>query len=172
MAWKAYEVPRDRMFGNWRDPLARYRKQRERRRIRNPDNSPEYRALIRRLPCMVVGCRTGAVIDPHHLKTGPAAAERCFNRRASDLHVLPLCRTHHEELESWPGACEPEWFWDRTAINCHAAVKALRAAFDPKDLDESFTSMHAAWLRLNLQAARDLYWRDPAVCAKAAREGR
>ena len=160
---KAYKVRDVLQLENFRDPFARYRQHRERRANR-PGNSPPYRAAIRRLPCSVVACDTGAIIDPHHLKTGPAAAERAFGRRASDLHLVPLCRIHHEELESWPGACEPDWFWDTTAIRCHALAHDLRKAWDKaggeKDNEAGYTAMRAVWVRFKLQAVRDLYWRD------------
>lgn len=48
----------------------------------------EHMAKVKTLPCVVCG------------KPGPSDAHHCFhdrygNRRASDFHVIPLCRAHH-----------------------------------------------------------------------------
>jgi hypothetical protein len=64
--------------------------------------------LVRQLSCLV--CPEREAIDPHHLKTGPARAERAFGRRATDRWVVPICRMHHGDLERLASICEPEWF--------------------------------------------------------------
>jgi hypothetical protein len=163
MADRPQEVRRVLVLGNFRDPMARFRQRREKRAHR-PGNSAVHRALIRRLPCCMVGCDTGAIVDPHHLKTGPAWPERAFGRRASDQHCVPLCRIHHEDLESWPSLCEPDWFWEEGAINCHPLARGLWTR------SPSFDDM-LDFLRWRMLEAAKTKWLREETAREMARRG-
>lgn len=97
---------------------------------RREGNDKAHLALIRQLSCLVCECREG--IDAHHLKSGPARAERAFGRRATDRWVVPLCRMHHDELERLASIHEPEWFagfgFDNAAVVALALWNATRHA--------------------------------------------
>lgn len=101
------QIAQPRVFGNFRqDP--RFRERPLSYQKRRDGNDPKHLALIRNLSCLICEVRDG--VDPHHLKTGPARIERAFGRRATDQWTLPLCRAHHNCLESEPSSAEPEWF--------------------------------------------------------------
>ena len=104
---RAYEMPRTRMFGNfrtesWQRPVTLPRIARRR------GNDPAHLVLVRRLSCAV--CPVTSGIDAHHLKSGPAKNERGLGMKATNRHVCPLCRYHHDEVEALASTREPEWY--------------------------------------------------------------
>jgi hypothetical protein len=82
---------------------------------KRPGNDAAHLANLRRLAC-AVPCCTGAQIDAHHLKFGPAKPERSFGRKATDRWALPICRAHHDELEARGSRREPE-FWAECGLD-------------------------------------------------------
>lgn len=110
-----------------RDKAKRTRKSAQQRR---EGNSEAHLAAIRRCPC--VGCLTVHVkIDPHHLLGGPAGAERCFGRRATDQYAVPVCREDHEIAQRGGGRNEESIFKAWGIDDVYALAEALWQA--PKD---------------------------------------
>ena len=114
----ASEIERPRVLANFR-PSIKDRAQRKRlapgdRRNRRDGNDDGHLSLIRRMPCIACACERPHKItspcDPHHLKSGPAQAERGMGRRSSDRWAVPLCRAHHDEVERLASSREIEWF--------------------------------------------------------------
>lgn len=86
----------EKMLGNFRPPIRERSKKRASAQQRREGNSKAYKALICKLRCCVTG-QYG--VDPHHLKSGPAKAERAAGRTATDRWLVPLSRLAHDELE-------------------------------------------------------------------------
>ena len=84
----------------------------EPRRIRDRDH---IRHVIKQ-PCLICGRRPS---DPHHLRFAQSSA---LGRKVSDEFTVPLCRTHHREVHRCGE--EGSW-WQKTAIDPHAAARAL-----------------------------------------------
>lgn len=124
---KAGQVPRDRIYGNFRkDKYAalvvphKWRNDRER-----PGMSAAHLALIRKLPCTC--CYRIRGNEAHHLKSLAAAKERGVGMKATDRWTVSMCAPfgHHHELEQLGSRREVEWFWDNFGINPHALADAL-----------------------------------------------
>jgi hypothetical protein len=62
-------------------------------RVRDADHL----AFVRRQPCCKPGCTVRTGCDAHHVKF---AQSRALGRKVSDAFAVPLCHTHHMELES------------------------------------------------------------------------
>jgi hypothetical protein len=58
--------------------------------------SEKYLELVRRMPCCV--CMAPPRSDPHHivLRNGIKG----FNRKVPDVWAIPLCRFHHDEIQT------------------------------------------------------------------------
>jgi hypothetical protein len=101
------------IYGNFKKPVRDRLKEKrlapKKKREKRPGNSEKHLQAIRTLPCAIPGC-TIVGCDPHHLKSGPAAAERSVGRRASDRWTVPLCRRHHDEIERVGSRRETQWF--------------------------------------------------------------
>lgn len=115
------EIRKPVQLGNFRPPVS------ERRppapfALHRPGMDPLHLAILRRMPCAV--CPAISRIDPHHLKSGPAARERAFGRRATDRWAVPICRFHHNEVERAGGRGEIAWF-ARWGLDPHDLAKAL-----------------------------------------------
>lgn len=103
-------------------------------RARNPNRSadrregmsPRHLALIRQLSCCVTG-RPGPN-DPHHIKSGPAKAERGTSLKATDRWAVPLCREAHNAVEDVGSRNEEEWFRARGIEDVVALATDLWAA--------------------------------------------
>lgn len=56
----------------------------------------KYLELVRELPCCV--CAAPPRSDPHHiiLRSG----YKGFNKKLPDVWVIPLCRSHHDEIQT------------------------------------------------------------------------
>ena len=80
--------------------------------------SPAYLHYVGSLPCVVCGQEPAG--DPHHLKGDGFGG----SSKASDLFVIPLCRTHHDELHhdmnAWEEKNGSQWMW--IALTLHQAV--------------------------------------------------
>lgn len=90
-----------------------------------PGMDPGHLGLLRKLPCSV--CPVISRIDPHHLKSGPAAKERAFGRKSTDRWAVPVCRFHHEDLEAKGSCGELAWF-QRYALDPLELANALWTA--------------------------------------------
>jgi hypothetical protein len=97
---------------------------------RREGNNAVHRAIIKQLPCVV--CWKKPPNDGHHLKMGLAGGERGVGMRATDKWLVPLCRVHHDDLESYGSRREFEWFAAHSVENPELLAKALWDA--PKDL--------------------------------------
>lgn len=96
---KAYELPRKHLLNNQRKPLPSRSERARTKRARRAGNDAEHLDQIRQLSCLIPACGANVGIDPHHLKSGPAARERSVGRRSSDKFCVPLCRYHHDLVE-------------------------------------------------------------------------
>lgn len=120
----------ERKIGNFRPTFTQRAKTKKlapkEKRAKRPGNSEAHLAAIRTLPCCVPGCQVVGC-DPHHAKSGPAAAERSVGRRASDRWCVSLCRRHHDEVEAVGSRREAAWFLERgiEVIELAAALWAV-----------------------------------------------
>ena len=108
----ASEIYREKVYGNFRIRKGKQPKEPSSRSER-PGNSAMHLSLIRQMPCCVcLVSQPAAIIDPHHLRGGEAAAERGVGMRASDKWAVPLCRIHHDALHRIASGREKQWFYD------------------------------------------------------------
>lgn len=132
----ASEVPRPKVLGNFKKPMAERGHQNSDWRETRPGMDPDHLALIRKLPCCVPGCTLNPGGEAHHLKdTG--AKERGMGLRSTDRWTIPLCHEHHiYGVEKVGAQREIKWFADRgiqslelaTALwNVRGNVKAMVA---------------------------------------------
>jgi len=113
------------MFGNFK-PQKGYssakRKNSETYKDR-PGMSAVHLDDIRSVNCCV--CFAHPRNEAHHLKEG--TGERGMGVRATDKHAVPLCRTHHQEIEDAGSKNEKKWFTDRGIDALHLADALWRA---------------------------------------------
>jgi len=100
-----YGEPNLRPSRSERESAKRNRKSGAQKREGNCDL---HRANIKHLPCVV--CWKAPPNDGHHLKSGSARHSRGMGMRAVDKFLVPLCRRHHDDLESYGSTREMEWF--------------------------------------------------------------
>jgi hypothetical protein len=124
----AYFGPK--IMGNFRPTLQERAKKRVSAQQRREGNCEVHRAIVKHLPCIV--CWKQPPNDGHHLKMGLAGGERGVGMRATDMWLLPLCRLHHDDLESYGSRREFEWFAAMGVEDPEGAAKALWDA--PKDV--------------------------------------
>jgi hypothetical protein len=115
------------------------------------------------LPCIVAGCPVHQYmgVDPHHLRSGPAGEDRRrTGHRAADRWALPLCRTHHDEIERAGTRGERELF-DAWGLNPYFPTMALwKASRGQKNDERAFDDMLALvhqyrQVQIDVRAARD-----------------
>lgn len=102
----------DRILGNQKPKKADKLKAKQSpadKRKKLPGNSEKHLSALRTLPCCIPGCQVVGC-DPHHLKSGPASAERGGALRATDRWAVSLCRAHHKEVERLASRAEMKWF--------------------------------------------------------------
>lgn len=106
----ASELPRQILLANFRPSKS----ERSKAKRTKPDpredregNDEKHLKAIRLCPCCVPGCNVVGV-DPHHLKCIPGT--RGVALRAPDQYAVPLCRTHHDEIEKIGSRNERSWF--------------------------------------------------------------
>ena len=105
----AFKIPHSHLYGNFRPTVRERSKPRLSAQQRREGNCERHLAALRKLPCCVTG-RTPAG-QVHHLKRGPAAKERAFQRRATDRWGLPLSfDAHILGVERVPTNQELSWF--------------------------------------------------------------
>jgi hypothetical protein len=105
------ELRPEKVYGNFRPSLKDRSKRHVSSQERREGNSQKHLELVRQLPSCVSG--VAGPCDPHHLKSGPAAAERSVGRRATDRWAVPLTRAEHDELERISSRLEEAWFRER-----------------------------------------------------------
>lgn len=123
MASWPQEIKKPHVYGNFksRGPKERHRNS-ERFKTR-PGMSDDHLAMIRQLHCCV--CDRAAPSDPHHIKAG--TGERGTGLRSTDRWAVPMCRTHHDEVERIGSRNERQWFLDRH-VDPHELTQALWAS--------------------------------------------
>lgn len=104
MSQQIYRPP---LLGNFKLSIRERGRKKPTAYERREGNSKAHLAMIRQLPCCVGG--TGRV-DPHHIKSGPAKAERGAGMRSTDQWAVPLSREKHDELERLGSRNEEAWF--------------------------------------------------------------
>lgn len=82
-----------------------------------PVRDPEYRRLIKRLPC--VACLRTWRVDPAH--TGPHGT----GQKACDLKCIPLCRKCHQKFDA-----SPYTFAERHALDIPALIARLNSFYE------------------------------------------
>lgn len=108
----ASEIHKERVFGNFRVRKGLQPKTPSSREERDGNSAPHL-SLIRQMPCAVcLECRPKVIVDPHHLRSGEALAERGVGMRAPDKYAVPLCRCHHDDLHRISSRREKQWFYD------------------------------------------------------------
>ena len=113
---------RKRVIGNFKAPKKAAHVSAQKRR---EGNDAKHLALLRQLPCCIPGCRSRPPNDPHHLRSGPAHAERAFGRKSTDRRAVPACRQHHEGAHSVPPSKEINHFKELGIDDIHALADAL-----------------------------------------------
>jgi hypothetical protein len=68
-------------------------------------------------------------VDPHHLKSGPAKAERGMGMKATDRWLAPLCRICHSAVERIGSRREFEWFAANGIDDPYGMTDALSKCF-------------------------------------------
>jgi hypothetical protein len=82
----------------------------------------DHRAVMKFLPCLVCGWTAH---EGHHLKRGIPHTERGTSRKAHDRYIVPVCRTHHDQIED--AVDDEAWFTTR-GIDARSIADALWAA--------------------------------------------
>lgn len=107
----ASEIFREKVLANFRERFPK--KHKSTFREDRPGMSPKHLAFIRQMPCCVcMECRPNVIIDPHHLKSGPANDERGVYLKATDKWAIPVCRIHHDMVEHIGSRKETQFFFD------------------------------------------------------------
>jgi len=117
------EVRPERVLANFRPTLKERVRKKPSAQERREGNCERHLALIRQLPCCV--CGRAPPVDCHHLKSGPASAERSVGRRATDQWAVPLCRICHSAVERMGSRREFEFFAANGIDQPYEMAKAL-----------------------------------------------
>jgi hypothetical protein len=125
MTDRPQEIRPPKVYGNFRPSLKERSKKHVSSQERREGNSQAHLALVRRLPSCVSG--VAGPCDPHHLKSGPAKAERGVQQKATDRWVVPLKRHEHDELERIASRYEELWFKERGVDDVVELAAALWA---------------------------------------------
>jgi hypothetical protein len=119
------EIRPERVYGNFRPSLKERSKKHVSAQERREGNSKAHLELVRQLPCCV--CGRAPPVDCHHLKSGPAKAERGVGMRSTDQWAVPLCRVCHSAVERIGSRREFEWFAANQIDQPYEMAKALKA---------------------------------------------
>jgi hypothetical protein len=158
------QVRKRLVLANWRQPYAHLdQPPRERARDRRAGMSPGHLVRIRQLQCTVCyEMAPHSVIDAHHLKSGAAAAERGIGLKATDRRAVPLCRTHHTDLERFGSRRERQWFLGH-GVDPHHLADALWRRSSDRDGEKSVDDMRALLTRFKMEAIRVLSEKERAL---------
>src|SRR5688572_1385678 len=124
MTDRPQEIRGPRVLANFRPSLKERSKKHVSAQERREGNSKAHLELVRQLPCCVCGW-AHAPVDCHHLKSGPAKAERSVGRRATDQWAVPLCRICHSAVERIGSRREFEWFAAHNIDQPYEMARAL-----------------------------------------------
>jgi hypothetical protein len=119
------EIRGERVLANFRPSLKERVRKKPSAQERREGNSKDHLELVRQLPSCVSG--VAGPCDPHHLKSGPAKAERGVQQKATDRWVVPLKRHEHDELERIASRYEELWFKERGVDDVVELAAALWA---------------------------------------------
>jgi hypothetical protein len=111
MTDRPQEIRPPKVYGNFRPSLKERARKKPSAQERREGNSKDHLELVRQLPSCVSG--VAGPCDPHHLKSGPAKAERGVQQKATDRWTVPLKRHEHDELERIASRYEELWFRER-----------------------------------------------------------
>jgi len=103
------QIQKERVFGNFKASKGAQKKEKSAKKpaaARRPGMSADHLACIRKLPCCA--CSLIPAGEAHHLKAG--TGERGAGMRSTDKWAVPLCRTHHDEVERAGSRNEPAVF--------------------------------------------------------------
>lgn len=75
---------------------------------KRPGMSEPHLACVRQLPCCI--CAAPGPNDPHHLM---ATGERGMAMKSPDRWAVPMCRKHHDEVQTCGTKNELRWFAER-----------------------------------------------------------
>jgi hypothetical protein len=117
------EIRGERVLANFRPSLKDRARKKPSAQERREGNSKDHLELVRQLPSCVSG--VAGPCDPHHLKSGPAKAERGVQQKATDRWVVPLKRNEHDELERIASRYEEAWFKERGVDDVVELANAL-----------------------------------------------
>lgn len=119
----ASEIRREPVLGNFRPSKSQREKAKRAHdpRAEREGNDEAHLRAIRKCPCCIPGCNVVGV-DPHHLKS--VAGTRGMGLRAPDQYAVPLCRSHHDEVERISSRSERAWF-DGHGINAEDLADRL-----------------------------------------------
>jgi hypothetical protein len=117
------QVPREYVLNNQRPSLKERSKKHVSSQERREGNSKAHLELVRQLPSCVSG--VAGPCDPHHLRSGPAAAERGVQMKATDRWVVPITRFEHDELHRLSSRIEEAWFRERGVADVVELANAL-----------------------------------------------
>jgi hypothetical protein len=123
MTDRPQEIRPPKVYGNFRPSIKDRAKKHVSAQERREGNSKDHLELIRRLPSCVSGI--AGPCDPHHLKSGPAKAERGVQQKATDRWTVPLKRHEHDELERIASRYEELWFKERGVDDVVELANAL-----------------------------------------------
>lgn len=124
-SYRGSEIARPRLLNNQRPSKFAPKPKKERARDRREGMSEAHLALVRRLWCVITNERS-TKIDPHHLRSGPAAKERGLGLKCTDKWVLPVTRATHNQIEGLGSRNEFDFF-DAHGINPYELADALWA---------------------------------------------
>ena len=119
------EIKRDRVLANFRPSKYAPKPKKERARDRREGMSEAHLAAVRKLWCVITCDRR--IVDPHHLRSGPAKAERGLGLKCTDKWVLPVSRLTHNHIEGL-GSRNELAFFEEHGFDPYALADALYQA--------------------------------------------
>lgn len=95
----ASQIDRPRVLANFKPTRGQREKAKRTKQSaaeRRPGMSEDHLACIRKLPCLACYPFIKTAGEAHHLKM---TGDRGMGLRSQDKDAVPLCRTHHDEVE-------------------------------------------------------------------------
>lgn len=106
MSDRPQQLAKPKTYGNFKQRgLKKPRHQNSKWREGREGMDEGHLALIRQMPC--THCLKLPAGEAHHLK---CTGERGMSVRSTDKWTVPLCRTHHDEIERAGAKREVAWF--------------------------------------------------------------
>ena len=117
-----HEIARPRLLNQQRPSKYAKKPKKERARDRREGMSEAHLAAVRKLWCVITSERR--IVECHHLRSGPAKAERGLGLKCTDKWVLPVSRITHNHIEGL-GSRNEFQFFDDHGINPYELADAL-----------------------------------------------